>query len=95
MCEQIEKEETKLFQFFPLRTDIINNNYNDIYETYGNLEKFVELFRNDLLQFIVQNSIGSVNINTIKDYKGYSVSDSVTVEKVRGLKRCHADQPDW
>ena len=82
--------------YFPLRasdkingylTDVINNNYNDIYETYGNLEKFVELFRNDLLQFIVQNSIGSVNINTIKDYKGYSVSDSVTVEKVRGLKR--------
>jgi hypothetical protein len=82
--------------YFPLRasdkingylTDLINNNYNDIYENYGNIEKFVELFRNDLLQFIVQNSIGSVNINTIKDYKGYSVNDSVTVEKVRGLKR--------
>jgi hypothetical protein len=82
--------------YFPLRasdkingylTDLINNNYNDIYENYGNIEKFVELFRNDLLQFIVQNSIGSVNINTIKDYKGYSVNDSITVEKVRGLKR--------
>jgi hypothetical protein len=82
--------------YFPLRasdkingylTNIINNNYNDIYETYGNIEKFVELFRNDLLQFIIQNSVGSVNINTIKDYKGYSVDDSVTVEKVRGLKR--------
>ena len=82
--------------YFPLRasdkingylTDLINTNYNDIYETYGDVEKFVELFRNDLLQFIIQNSIGSVNINTVKDYKGYSVNDSVTVEKVRGLRR--------
>jgi hypothetical protein len=82
--------------YFPLRasdkingylTDLINTNYNDIYETYGDVEKFVELFRNDLLQFIIQNSIGSVNINTVKDYKGYNVSDSITVEKVRGLKR--------
>jgi hypothetical protein len=64
--------------YFPLRasdkingylTDLINTNYNDIYETYGDVEKFVELFRNDLLQFIIQNSIGSVNINTVKDYK--------------------------
>jgi hypothetical protein len=82
--------------YFPLRasdkingylTYIINNNYNDIYEAYGDIEKFVELFRNDLLQFIIQNSIGSVNINTVKDYKGYSINDSVTVEKVRGLRR--------
>jgi hypothetical protein len=82
--------------YFPLRasdkingylTYIINNNYNDIYEAYGDIEKFVELFRNDLLQFIIQNSIGSININTVKDYKGYSVNDSVTVEKVRGLRR--------
>jgi hypothetical protein len=82
--------------YFPLRasdkingylTDLINNNYNDIYEAYGDVEKFVELFRNDLLQFIIQNSIGSVNINTVKDYKGYNVSDSITVDKVRGLKR--------
>ena len=82
--------------YFPLRasdkingylTDLINTNYNEIYETYGDVEKFVELFRNDLLQFIIQNSIGSVNINTVKDYKGYSVSDSIAVEKVRGLKR--------
>ena len=82
--------------YFPLRasdtintylTDIINNNYNIIREEYKDVESFVDLFRNDLLQFIIQNSIGSVDINTVKDYKGYAVSDSIDVEKVRGLKR--------
>ena len=82
--------------YFPLRasdkintylTDIINNNYNTIREEYKDVDSFVDLFRNDLLQFIIQNSIGSVDINTVKDYKGYAVSDSIDVEKVRGLKR--------
>jgi len=82
--------------YFPLRasnaintylTDIVNNNYNIIREEYGDVDSFVDLFRNDLLQFIIQNSIGSVDINTVKDYKGYAVSDTIDVEKVRGLKR--------
>ena len=82
--------------YFPLRasntinsylTDIINKNYNTIREEYKDVESFVDLFRNDLLQFIIQNSIGSVDISTVKDYKGYAVNDTIDVEKVRGLKR--------
>jgi hypothetical protein len=82
--------------YFPLRasdkintylSDIVNNNYNDIYEAYGDVDTFIDLFRNDLLQFIIQNSIGSVDINTIANYKGYAVNDSIDVEKVKGLKR--------
>jgi hypothetical protein len=82
--------------YFPLRAsntinsylvDIINKNYNTIREEYKDVESFVDLFRNDLLQFIIQNSIGSVDISTVKDYKGYAVNDAIDVEKVRGLKR--------
>lgn len=47
MCLEIEKESTKAFQFFPLRTDIIMK-YIPI-DTKSLIELFVENDKNDYL----------------------------------------------
>ncbi len=53
MCEQIEKEETKLFQFFPLRTDIILKNIQ--LDTKSLIEIFIRDDKNDLLKDVESN----------------------------------------
>jgi hypothetical protein len=53
MCEQIEKEGTKLFQFFPLRTDIVLKNIQ--IDTKSLIEIFIRDDKNDLLNDIEGN----------------------------------------
>jgi len=50
MCEQIEKEETKLFQFFPLRTDISIKNIQ--LDTKSLVEIFIRDDKNTYLKNI-------------------------------------------
>ena len=53
MCEQIEKEGTKLFQFFPLRTDIIIKHIQ--IDTKSLIEIFIRDDKNDLLKDVEGN----------------------------------------
>jgi len=87
--------------YFPLRantvinnylSDYISTNYNKILNEYKDVDTFISKFRNDILQFIMQNSIGVVDIDSIKTYKGFSLenSDTAPVEKIRGLVKSAA-----
>ena len=53
MCSEIEKLGTKMFQFFPLRTDIIMKNIQ--LDTKSLIEIFIEKNKNDYLEDIEKN----------------------------------------
>jgi hypothetical protein len=87
--------------YFPLRannvinsyiSDYISNNYNKILNEYKDVDTFISRFRNDILQFIMQNSIGVVDIDSVKTYKGFSLenTDTASIEKTRGLVKSAA-----
>lgn len=56
----------------------------DIRRTYGDPERFVKTFRDDMLSFILQNYI-SFSMDDIKDYKGLTTSESIPAEEVKNL----------
>ena len=71
MCEQIEKLETKLFQFFPLRTDIIN--------------KYVPLDTKSLIQLFIREDAGDLldDVESNKEIlwnKFFNINDSVFIQ---------------
>lgn len=74
----------------PMLNDFLHTKFkegimSDMANTYSDTETFANEFRNDLLNFIFQNSTGSFNINTIKAYKGAEVASEIPVEEVKSL----------
>lgn len=55
-------------------------------DTWGNSEKFINQFRNDLVSFTFQNYMKNFNLDSIKDYQGINVDSSTSVELVPSLK---------
>lgn len=61
------------------------------------------LFYNRDLRFsssgekVIEQKGGSIEIDDITNHVAQDIkaTPSAVVEKVRGLKRCHADEPDW
>ena len=62
-----------------------SNISSDIDSTFGDAEKFANEFRNDLMSYIFQNSLNNFNLDNIKNYQGYNVSEAKPVEAVRSL----------
>ncbi len=96
MCEQIEKEETKLFQFFPLRTDIINKYIpidtkiildlffrEDKQKYYSDIEKYKEPVWSML--FNIDKPILKQS-NYIFDYKIYTDGYTVSIQMLQNDK---------
>ena len=84
--------------YFPIRanenlndylSDYVTNNINEIYSKYDDVESFISKFRNDFIQFIMQNTFGVVDINNTTSYKGFGLESrtEIPVETVKGLKR--------
>ena len=46
---------------------------------------------------VVDHKGGSIDINEVANHIDPDVKTAAAtvVEKVKGLKRCHADEPDW
>jgi hypothetical protein len=94
----IQDFQLKLWsKLFPFRTDdfttewitdLINNpdNQDAIHETSDDEETFVKNLKNSLISFIFQNEVKGFNIRTEKEYKGYSVKDSVPIKAVDKLE---------
>lgn len=92
----VQKLQTNLWgKLFKLRNHEAVNNFlaskleNDtknIEEAFGDdSEKFVAEFKNDLVQFIFQNTLRDFNLGKDKNYKGYSVEDKVPIKYVDKL----------
>jgi hypothetical protein len=80
---------------FHLRNSDVVNNFllnkfrggisGDVDNTFGDPEKFVAEFKNDLMSYVFQNSVQTFDLNKIKNYKGYNVNDTMPVQAVKSL----------
>lgn len=57
----------------------------DVSATFGKKEFYASEFRNDLMNFIFQNSIGSFNLDRIDSYRGLNVDTTIPVKEVKNL----------
>ncbi len=53
----------------------------DVAKTFGDKEIFNNMFHNDLISYIFQNSIGAIDLNTLDSYRGLPVVESDTQTK--------------
>lgn len=67
------------FLQFEVSDDAVNT-------TFGKKETFAAEFRNDLTNYIFQNSAGAFNIDKLESYRGLTIEKDVKVETVSGLK---------
>lgn len=58
----------------------------EINDTFGNPDRFVNKFMNDLVGYIFQENLRSFNITSIKGYRNMVVQGGVPVEKIPYLK---------
>jgi hypothetical protein len=77
---------------FPLRNHKVVNEFlsrlvtlENVNKTLGDSERFANTVKNDLLSYIFQNTFNTVNLDTLKSYRGFEVETSST--KIADIKK--------
>ena len=67
--------------------DFLQNNVdnNDVKTTFGKKDIFANEFRNDLMNYIFQNSVGTFDLASLDSYRGLTIEGKIPVKEVNNL----------
>jgi len=66
-----------------IKSDFVNRVEGSSSTSFKDAEKFAAAFKNDLPMFLMQNYLKDIDVNSIREYNGLFISESLPVEAVQ------------